>query len=139
MRLTPLIGLLPAGGAMAAEAAATPVSATGSLLQVFVGLVVVLSLMAAAAWALKRFGVARVAGAAPVRVVGGTSLGGRERVVVLEAGDQWIVVGVAPGRVSALGTMPRRELAAAAPAAGGPVGANFASWLRQSLERRHGK
>ena len=132
-----LIALASSGPAAAAQAATTAVSPTGSLIQVFLGLFVVLALMAAAAWALKRFGVARVTGMAPVRVVGGASLGGRERVVVVEAGDQWIVVGVAPGRVNALGTMPRREIpAGAAPV---PAGGNFAMWLTQSLERRHAK
>ena len=130
--------LVAASGPVAAAVAVAPaVSPGGSLIQVFLGLMVVLGLMVAAAWALKRFGVARSIGVSPVRVIGGASLGGRERVVVLEAGDQWIVVGVAPGRVNALGTMPRRETA------GEPVqpaaGANFAVWLRQSLDRRHGK
>ena len=137
MRPIALIALAPGVTTAATEAATAAVSPTGSLIQVFLGLVVVLVLMAAAAWALKRFGVARATGMAPVRVVGGASLGGRERVVVVEAGDQWIVVGVAPGRVNALGTMPKREIAAGTAAV--PTGGNFASWLRQSLERRHGK
>ena len=137
MRPIALIALAPAGTAAAAEAATAAVSPTGSLIQVFLGLVVVLALMAATAWALKRFGVARATGMAPVRVIGGASLGGRERVVVVEAGDQWIVIGVAPGRVNALGTMPKREIAAGTATV--PAGGNFAAWLRQSLERRHGK
>ncbi len=139
MRPIALIALVPGGTAVeAATATATAaVSPTGSLIQVFLGLFVVLALMAAAAWALKRFGVARATGMAPVRVIGGASLGGRERVVVVEAGDQWIVIGVAPGRVNALGTMPRREIVADAAAAS--AGGNFATWLKQSLERRHDK
>ncbi len=132
-----LLALASGGTAAAAQPATAAVSPAGSLIQVFLGLFVVLALMAAAAWALKRFGVARATGMAPVRIVGGASLGGRERVVVVEAGDQWIVVGVAPGRVNALATMPRREIAAGTMPV--PAGGNFATWLKQSLERRHDK
>jgi flagellar protein FliO/FliZ len=40
-------------------------------------------------------------------LVGALSLGGRERIMVVEVGDQWIVVGASPGRVNALATMPK--------------------------------
>ena len=50
----------------------------------------------------------------------------RERVVVVEVADQWIVVGVAPGSVSALHTMPpRRGTPSAANAAPGDAAGNF--------------
>jgi flagellar protein FliO/FliZ len=45
-------------------------------------------------------------------MVGALSLGGRERIMVVEVGDQWIVVGASPGRVNALATMPKQEGAA---------------------------
>ena len=45
------------------------------------------------------------------------NLGGRERMLVVEVGNQWIVVGASPGRVNALATMPRQDRqAATAPA-----------------------
>lgn len=112
-------------------------AAAGSFFQVLLGLAVVLAMMAAAAWALKRFGAARPAGAANIRIVGGVSVGGRERVLVIEAADQWIVVGVAPGRVNALATMPRQE--SAAPLAQIPDTKNFSAWLRQTMEKRNAR
>ncbi|MDB5765027.1 MAG: fliO [Herminiimonas sp.] len=123
------------GTTAGAAGPASPASA-GNLLQVLLGLVVVLGLMAAAAWALKRFGAARITAGAAVRIVGGVSVGSRERVLVVEVADQWIVVGVAPGRVNALSTMPRRENAAQ-PEAVPPAG-NFSAWLRQTIEKRNG-
>lgn len=121
----------------AARAAAQPgPAAAGSLLQVVLGLIVVLGLMMAAAWALKRFGVAKPAGGTTVKIVGGVSVGNRERILVVEVAEQWIVVGVAAGRVSALSTMPRQENAAATPAAAPPN--HFAARFKQAIEQRNG-
>jgi flagellar protein FliO/FliZ len=57
---------------------------------------------------------------------------------VVEVADQWIVVGVAPGRVSALTTMPRQEGAVPSEAAT-PVASNFSAWLKQTIEKRNGQ
>lgn len=130
--------IIPAAGlwfSASASAAVQPGAAsTGGLLQVLLGLILVLGLMAALAWALKRFGATRAAGGAAVRVVGGVSVGGRERVLIVEVADQWIVVGVAPGRVNALATMPRQENAVSATA---PAAQNFSAWLKQTMEKRN--
>ncbi|WP_096663623.1 flagellar biosynthetic protein FliO [Polaromonas sp. AET17H-212] len=127
--------LLCCSGAVHAAEQPGP-AAAGSLLQVVLGLIVVLGLMAAAAWALKRFGVAKPAGGTTVKIVGGVSVGNRERILVVEVAGQWIVVGVAAGRVSALATMPRQENAAAPPAAAPPN--HFAARFKRALEQRHG-
>jgi flagellar protein FliO/FliZ len=121
----------------AATASANLPSAGGSVVTMLLGLVAVLAVMAAIAWLLKRFGLARaLSGNSAARVIGGVSVGTRERVMVIEVGDQWIVVGVAPGRVNALTTMPRQEHVAEqlAPA---PAPA-FANWLKQTMDKRNG-
>ncbi|WP_337367507.1 flagellar biosynthetic protein FliO [Noviherbaspirillum denitrificans] len=130
--------LLTAVPALAAEQAATaaPATSTGSMLQVVLGLAVVLALMAGAAWVLKRMGMAGAGGSSVAKVVGGVSVGNRERVMVVEVADQWIVVGVAPGRVTALSTMPRQEIQAAS--VGGDDTKNFAAWLKQTIDKRNG-
>jgi flagellar protein FliO/FliZ len=120
--------------AHAAEQAAP--ASTGNLLQVLLGLVVVLALMAGAAWTLKRMGVAGSGTNNVAKVIGGVSVGNRERVVVVEVADQWIVVGVAPGRVNALSTMPRQETAVTAE--GTPDVKNFSAWLKQTIDKRNG-
>ncbi len=123
--------LSAAGGAGAAEAQS--VSSAGSLFQVLMGLTLVLGLMALLAWALKRLNAGRPTGNAAIRIVGGVSVGTRERILLVEAAEQWIVVGVAPGSVNALATMPRQE---APPAAAAAPEANFPAWLRQALGRK---
>ena len=106
----------------------------GSIMQFAFGLSVVLGLIVAAGWFAKRFQIGPAASGL-VKVISGVAVGQRERVVVVEVGDTWMVLGVAPGRVSALHTMPRGTVTAAPPQPlGGPGG--FAGWLKQTMERR---
>jgi len=66
--------------------AAPAVSTAGSLLQVFIGLVAVLLLIAATAWVAKRLGVTRGGTSSLLQVISSTSVGTRERVMVIEIG-----------------------------------------------------
>lgn len=106
------------------------------LLQVFLSLSLVLAVLIGCAWALKRFGPQQITGGANLRIVGGLSLGGRERVVVLEVGEHWIVVGAAPGQVSALATLPKQD--SMPDMSDTKLNPNFATWLKQMMEKRHG-
>ncbi len=135
--LTALLFSTPSITAFAAESA-TPSSATGGLVQVFIGLLVVLGLMFGAAWLLKRFGAPKMAHGTNIKIVGGVAVGSRERVLVVEVADQWIVIGVAPGQVNTLSTMPRQEgvgpseeeVASSRP---------FSSWLQNVMDKRNAK
>jgi len=119
---------------------AAPGPSTGTLLQTILALVLVLALLAGLAWAAKRYGP-RVAGnSANLRMVGALNIGGRERIMVVEVGDQWIVVGASPGRVNALATMPKGNAAASATLAGhGPSANSFSDWLKQTIDKRNAK
>jgi flagellar protein FliO/FliZ len=122
--------------ASAADAMAAPVGA-GSLLQVLVGLAVVLGMVFVAAWAMRRFNPNITAGSSALRIVAGTAVGNRERVLLLEVNDTWLVVGVAPGRVSQIHSMPRPDSFQMAQTPAAPN--SFATWLKQTLERhKHG-
>jgi flagellar protein FliO/FliZ len=120
----------------AAADAAPAVSNAGSLLQVFIGLVAVLLLIFATAWAAKRLGVARGGASNLLQVISSASVGARERVVVVEIGDNWLVVGVTPGSVNALMTLPKGE---ALPSATAAPHASFAANLKQLIEARRAK
>lgn len=126
-----------AQGAPAAVPQSAAAASAGGFFQVLLGLIAVLALLAAIAWLLKRFNLSRMAGNAPVKIVGGVSVGNRERVVVVEVADQWIVVGVAPGQVNALSTLPRPENAPSAPTEPQQAGDNFAGWLKQKIDKRN--
>ncbi|QBE67370.1 flagellar biosynthetic protein FliO [Pseudoduganella lutea] len=129
-------------GARTATPAALPAppSAVGSLLQTVVALGLVLALLVGLAWALKRFGPRNVSGGSTVKLVGALSVGTRERILVVEVGDQWIVVGASPGRMNALATMPRQEAEPGATAGQHALpGTNFSEWFKQTIEKRNGK
>jgi len=126
----------PAVQGVAPQSAAT--ASAGGFFQVLLGLIAVLALLGAIAWILKRFNLSKIAGNAPVKIVGGVSVGNRERVMVVEVADQWIVVGVAPGQVNALSTLARPQNATT-PAQGPQqqTGDNFAAWLKQKIDKRN--
>lgn len=106
------------------------------MLQFGLGLAIVLGLIVAAGWFMKRFSIG-TSGAGLVKVIAGTAVGQRERVVVVEIGETWMVLGVAPGRVSALHTLPRGDAGPSQPTpAGTPAG--FAAWLKHTTEKRRG-
>jgi flagellar protein FliO/FliZ len=81
------------------------VSPSGGVLKMVLGLTVVLAVMALITWVLKRMVPGVGNKQSVLRIVGGVSVGSRERVVVLEVAGRWIVVGVASGQVSRLANL----------------------------------
>lgn len=107
------LGLMACSAPVWAEGA--PRAALGGMVQVTLGLLLVLAVMMGIVWLMRRLGLARSKGQAGIRVVTGIGLGGRERVVVLEVADQWLVVGVAPGSINMLHVLPRQPEVTASP------------------------
>lgn len=133
-----VVMLLPS---MAIAASEAPISPTGGVFKMMIGLAVVLAVMAAITWVLKRMVPGVGNKQSVIRIVGGVSVGSRERVVVLEVSGRWIVVGVAPGQVSQLANLESGSttLGETTPAGNGTLDAssvgltnNFASWLTKS-------
>ncbi len=87
----------------AATAAAAP-SASDSLGRMVYGTVIVLLVIAAIAWLLRRVMPGQtMAQRGVIKQVGGLQLSPRERVVVLEVAGRWLVVGINAGQMTALG------------------------------------
>lgn len=80
----------------------------GSLIQVSAGLLVVVLTIFALAWFLRRYGRFSSSANGALKVVGGLSVGPRERVVLLQIKDRQLLVGVAPGRVQMLHELEER-------------------------------
>jgi len=74
-----------------------------------VGLILVLALIIGLAWVLRRFGGLPNVGKGVVTIVGGVSLGTRERAVLLQVGETRLLVGVSPGRVQTLHVLSKEE------------------------------
>lgn len=75
---------------------------TANLLQTAGGLVLVLGVMLVLAWLVKRYVQLPGVGKGQVQILGGVSLGAREKAVLLSVEGRRLLVGVAPGRVQTL-------------------------------------
>ncbi|MEW8507798.1 MAG: flagellar biosynthetic protein FliO [Candidatus Thiodiazotropha sp.] len=73
-----------------------------SLLNTAGGLLLVLAIIVGGAWLFKRYAQLPMGGKGLVRVVGGVSLGTRERAVLVEVENNRLLLGVAPGQVRTL-------------------------------------
>nr|WP_258002381.1 flagellar biosynthetic protein FliO [Burkholderia sp. WAC0059] len=93
-----------------AVGSAVPALGVGAVMQTIFGLAIVLGLVFGCAWLARRLGLQPAQRGGLVRTIGGASLGGKERVAVVEVGDTWLVLGAAPGNVRLLHTMPAGEL-----------------------------
>jgi flagellar protein FliO/FliZ len=106
----------PSSAAMAAATSPAPPAAHPvdgpSFAPMVLALLVVLLLMGAALWVLRRVGLAPRPGSANLlRLVGQLTLGPRERVVIVEVADRWLLLGVGTGGISRLGSLPKGESA----------------------------
>lgn len=113
-----------------------PVISAESTLQMVGALLLVLAVIVGGTWLLKRFALLPVVASGVIKVVAATGVGQRERVVVVEIDQTWLVLGVAPGRVNKLHTMTKPPTDPAAKPDRLPVGA-FAMQLNQSMEKDH--
>lgn len=121
--------------ALAGEAVPVSPSPSGGLLQIVTALLFVLGLVLMAAWLMRRLGPMTVGNKIPVKVIGGINVGNRERVMVVEVGDQWLILGVTANNINNLGSMPKQEELlnqAAQTAANDP----FSAWLKRTLDKR---
>ena len=131
-----ILGITAASGSAFAQSANVPGVGTESFIQGFVGLVVIVGLILLAAWLLRRFNVVGItAGAAGMKIVAGLSVGPRERILLLEIGEHWIVVGVTATQMRTLHTLPKGKLPDAN--GGGSNPAAFSRLLDQ-FRRRDG-
>ena len=98
-----VLGLVP-GLALAQASQAASFDDSSSPFRVVFGLMIVLGVIGAFAWLMKRFNHSKIGGHTVAKIVGGVSLGSRERLVVVELAGHWIVTGVAPGNINSLGS-----------------------------------
>ena len=106
------ICLLLCESAWAAEeklgAKAGPLGTEG-LLQTAGGLLLILFLILGGAWLFKRYGHLPMGGKGVIKMLGGISVGAREKVVLIEVENVRLLLGVAPGHVRTLHRLPLDE------------------------------
>jgi flagellar protein FliO/FliZ len=79
---------------------------TDGLLTVVLSLALILGGFVAVAWFTRRY-LPGMGAHGAVKVVGATAVGTRERVVVVEVGGTWLLLGVGGGNVRLLHTLPK--------------------------------
>lgn len=134
--MRPLAGLAPAlfsARSMAAEVDAPGVS-SAAMLQMLLALALIIGILFFAAYLLRKLnGGQRFGNSGPLRIVGGLMISARERIILVEIGETWLVVGMVPGQIKTLHTLAKGEL----PAHGGEK--PFAQWLKQLTEHKNEK
>ena len=129
--LRTLILLLPAA-AQAGEAVQPGVS-SGSYIQAGFALALIVALLAATAWLARKVSGGKGFGQAGMKVIGGAALGPRERIVLLEVGNDWLVIGIVPGQIRTLHRLDKGSLPDATPASSAEK--PFAQWLQAVANR----
>ncbi len=88
--------------ALATEAVQTDPVGVWELLKVSAGLLVVVAAIVATAAVLRRLKSMHAANGTHMKIIDGMSVSARERVVLLEVGQQRVLLGVSPGRIATL-------------------------------------
>jgi flagellar protein FliO/FliZ len=104
------LGVFVAAAATAAErpfaspqiAESAPASSAGSLMQVTLSLLIVLTAVFAAAWLMRKMRGFGKAGQGAIEIIADVPLSTKERAVLVQVGKQQLLLGVAPGRVNTL-------------------------------------
>lgn len=127
-----------AGPATAAvEAPPAPGFDVASLVGLGVKLLVVLVVILALAWLAKQMPMLRRS-AGPVTILGGLSVGNRERIVLVEVYGERVLLGVTPGSVTMLHVLERKPVAVpAAEVDAQPVGLRPGFDFRAALADFH--
>lgn len=117
--------------AQAAETAGIGVPA-GTYLQAGLALTLIVGLLFGTAWLLRKVSGGKGFGHGGMKVVGGIVLGPRERIVLIEVGEDWLVIGIVPGQIRTLHHLPKGS---ALPEEENSTGKPFSHWLKVVAER----
>lgn len=89
-----------------ASTAMDPISPS-YLMKLTAGLLVVVALIFFFAWLMKRLNLTQQSNGGILRIVAGLPVGTRDRIVLLQVGEEQVLVGLSPGRMEKLHTMSR--------------------------------
>jgi flagellar protein FliO/FliZ len=109
-----------------------PVTAS-TLLQTIFGLIAVLAVILFLGWMLKRSQFFHAAHHGQLKVLGAISLGAREKAVLIQVGEQQLLLGVTPQQINTLYTLPEPLSVREMPT---KTGDSFADRLKQMMQQR---
>lgn len=131
-RLLRILLLLLPFSAHAAEAVNTGVSAS-TYLQAGLALVLIVGILFGTAWMARKVSGGKGFGQGNMKVIGGVALGPRERIVLVEVGEDWLVIGIVPGQIRTLHRLPKDSQTT--DKQGSADDKPFAQWFKTAAER----
>lgn len=132
-RFLPIFLCLVSPTLIAGEVA--PGVSSSSFLQAFLGLLIIVALLIGAAWFARKMTGGQGFGKGGMRIVGGLAIGPRERIVLVEVGENLLVIGIVPGQIRKLHTLPKGEITNLP--ASNLTEKPFAHWLKKMTEKRN--
>ena len=88
-----------------------------------------------AAWLARKISGGKVFGQGGMKIIGGVALGPRERLVLVEVGDTWLVIGLVPGQIRTLHQLPKGNDPDLSDVTNNSADAPFKQWLKSISER----
>lgn len=109
-----------------------------SMLQMVAGLLLVLCLIGAAAWVLKRFSIFPQTVSGGIKIVASASVGQRERVVIVEVEGTRLILGVTPQQINTLHSLPKISVPdSGVPSRNSVVKESFSEKFSSKLDNKH--
>ena len=136
---TVLVAVLLTGSVVvhAAEATATaaPVSLSGSnsVLQMLLGLFMVIAIIIGLSLAVKKFNMFPTGAPGAIKIISGLALSNKDRILLLQVGDEQILVSASPGQVRKVHKLRNPVVVDANPA--GDEARNFANIFNTVKQR----
>jgi flagellar protein FliO/FliZ len=130
-----LLAVAPWTLAVAADSAEPSIYSARYIAQVFGSLLLVLGCLIAVLYLMKRLNGMPVGEKNALRIVGSLKVGAREKIVLLEAGDNQLLVGVAAGSVRTLHVFDEPVISSAESAA---ASGSFAGILERNTPAGRG-
>ena len=105
----PIIFLVLSFDLAAAEKATSEIINRGDIGSTVLSLAFIILLIIGLGWLVKKFNAVNIGGKGAIQILAGVSLGNRERVVLLEANGQKLLLGVAAGGIRTLHTYDKND------------------------------
>ncbi len=114
-----------------------PSLVTGSsVLHMFLALLLVLAVIGVIAWLLKRFGIGAGNQSNLIKVVAAAAVGQRERIVIVEIANAWLVLGVAPGHINLLHQTEKMVIKPASDQSNAQGANDFFAQLQKNIKKQ---